>query len=109
MVLVVHSITNKTGKSFCPTILYRSETVVSSLQVVMVIHSFVVTFGTCVPVLQGVYLRIVQWILKIPLGILSYTLRIIQQSSPEGGPKDPRILFTIGGYSKHVVFPTEGR
>lgn len=97
MVLVVHSITNKTGKILNPTMIDYGSHYVRPFRV---IHSFVVTFGTCVPVLQGVYLRIVQWILKIPLGILSYTLRIIQQSSPEGGPKDPRILFTIGGYSK---------
>ena len=41
-------------------------------------------------------LRIVIWILKIPLGILSYTLRIIQvlhlTCSPEGVPTGPRIL-----------------
>ena len=88
MVLVVHSITNKTGKIFNPLI-GRTLRVLPSGWIgntyTPVIHSFVVTFGTRV-------LRIVQWILKIPLGILSYTLRIIQNDSPEGGPKDPRIL-----------------
>jgi len=67
MVLVVESITNKTGKSFYTN---RSETLVSSLQGNTRDH--VIHYGS--------HLRIVQWILKIPLGILSYTLRIIQST-----------------------------
>ena len=76
MILVVHSITNKTGKNFVPLqIDYGSHYV----------RPFRVIHGT-MSYIMGSHLRIVQWILKIPLGILSYTLRIIQLSSPEGGP-----------------------
>jgi hypothetical protein len=79
-VLVVHSITNKTGKSFCPTMIdYGSHYV----------RPFRVIHDPCLTRL----LRIVIWILKIPLGILSYTLRIIQvlhlTCSPEGVRRTP--------------------
>ena len=86
MVLVVESITNKTGKILTPTIV---ESVGDS--------RLLPSGNTWDHVIHGSYLRIVQWILKIPLGILSYTLRIIQQSSPEGGPKDPRIHTGVYG------------
>jgi hypothetical protein len=48
------------------------------------------TMFSSLQVIQGSYLRIVQWILKKPLGNLSYTLRIIQLDYPEGVPTGPR-------------------
>jgi hypothetical protein len=72
MVLVVESITNKTGKVF--RLIGRRL----SSPPYRVIQHMGITYGT--------FHGIVQWILKKPLGILSYTLRIIQLDYPEGGP-----------------------
>ena len=67
MVLVVHSITNKTGKVF-------------------IVIGRRLSSPPCRVIHDGTFHGIVQWILKKPLGILSYTLRIIQLDYPEGGP-----------------------